>query len=198
MHHRYTKRKGVHDWHIRLLHHTCRDDHQLAAMQGFMQLCWACVAFDLGSCADMAEVAGDSCCVCNIIQTELANKGAVLEQQGQGLADPTSCSQYSYLGLQQNIPQIALLCLGPQAQLCMPCCVPAELESAAAAVLQQLMMRTFAPPPGRKCAAIRFTRSISTGKFGCCQIFCSVHPVRVPEVINSSQHVVKHARGRCE
>jgi hypothetical protein len=89
-------------------------------MQSFLQLCWACVAFDLGSCADVAEVAGDSCCVCNIIETELANIWAVLEQQGQGLADATSSSQDSYLGLQQMTKSFSTTYLVPQAQLCLP------------------------------------------------------------------------------
>jgi hypothetical protein len=81
--------------------HTCRDDDQLAAMQGLLQLCWACVALDLGCRADVAEVACHACCVGDIVQAQLPNQGAVLEQQRQGLTDATGCSQHSHLGLQR-------------------------------------------------------------------------------------------------
>jgi hypothetical protein len=42
---------------------------------------------------------------------------------------------------------------------------------------------------------MRFTRSMPTGVFNCCLKVYSVHPVRVPEVINSSKQVLEHVRG---
>lgn len=79
-------------------------------MQGFLQLRWARVALNLGCCADMAEVASHSCCVCNIIQAELPDPRAVLEQQAQRLPNATRCSKYGHLGLHRCHTSVITTC----------------------------------------------------------------------------------------
>eukprot|EP00955_Chlamydomonas_euryale_P017783 189838-Chlamydomonas_euryale.AAC.10 len=78
---------------------TCRNEYQLAALQACIQLLLANIAFDLSSRANVRQIRCNTRCVGNVIQAQLPNQGAALEQQRQRLADATGGAQHCHLRL---------------------------------------------------------------------------------------------------